>query len=234
MAVSDRGANDPVHRAAANDFPFQSRAARGSVCNGLFALMLGARSPSFRWRQCPFVWPIGEDRFAREVLCQGQGKLLPFTRQSARRKRWMCRSFQVATSFKQVWMALQQLDKCVVSTGDHSIEFSIISIEFANVAFDGEAINAVIRRYVTSVEERQGHDLITVRSPDHSVRVTAPKVCRQKNCFLFSDHVLLVVRTCIRRNAAISGAAALGGCSHELRPRSTTGSDFTCVLGMRG
>ena len=29
--------NDPVHRAAANDFPFQSRAARGFVCNGLFA-----------------------------------------------------------------------------------------------------------------------------------------------------------------------------------------------------
>ncbi len=92
-------------------------------------------------------------------------------------------------------MALQQLDKCVVSTGDHSIEFSIILIEFANVAFDGEAINAVVRRYVTSAEERQGHYLITVRSPSHSVRVTAPKVCRQKNCFLFSDHVLLVVRT---------------------------------------
>ena len=76
-------------------------------------------------------------------------------------------------------MALQQLDKSVVSTGDHSTEFSIILIEFANVALDGEAINAVIRRYVTSVEERQGHDLITVRSPNHSVRVTAPKVRRQ-------------------------------------------------------
>ena len=28
--------NDPVHRAAANNFPFQNRAARGSVCNGWF------------------------------------------------------------------------------------------------------------------------------------------------------------------------------------------------------
>lgn len=183
----------PVHRTEANDFPFQSRAARGSVCNDLFALLLGARSPSSRWWQCPFVWPIREVRFAREVLCHGQGKLLPFTRQSARRKRWMCRSFQVATSFKQVWMALQQLDKCVVSTGNHSIEFSIILIEFANVAFDGEAINAVIGRYLTSVEERQSHDLVTVRTPNHSVRVTAPKVCRQKNCFLFSHHALIVV-----------------------------------------
>ena len=34
-----------------------------------FALLLGAPSPSFRWRQCPFVWPIGEVRFAREALC---------------------------------------------------------------------------------------------------------------------------------------------------------------------
>jgi hypothetical protein len=30
-------ANATVHRAAGNDFPFQNRAARGSVCNGLFA-----------------------------------------------------------------------------------------------------------------------------------------------------------------------------------------------------
>lgn len=29
--------NDPVHRASANDFPFQSRAARGSECNGLLS-----------------------------------------------------------------------------------------------------------------------------------------------------------------------------------------------------
>jgi hypothetical protein len=31
-------ANGTVHRAAVNDFPFQNRAARGSVCNGLFCL----------------------------------------------------------------------------------------------------------------------------------------------------------------------------------------------------
>jgi hypothetical protein len=30
-------ANDPVHRAAARDIPFQIRTARGSECNGLFA-----------------------------------------------------------------------------------------------------------------------------------------------------------------------------------------------------
>jgi len=29
--------NDSVHRAAANDFPFRDRVARGSECNGLFA-----------------------------------------------------------------------------------------------------------------------------------------------------------------------------------------------------
>ena len=29
--------NAPVHRAAANDYPFEFRATRGSVCNGLFA-----------------------------------------------------------------------------------------------------------------------------------------------------------------------------------------------------
>jgi hypothetical protein len=30
-------ANATVHQAAANDFNFRNRAARGSVCNGLFA-----------------------------------------------------------------------------------------------------------------------------------------------------------------------------------------------------
>lgn len=35
--------NAPVHRAAALDFPFQSRTARGSVCNGLFGDFFGLR-----------------------------------------------------------------------------------------------------------------------------------------------------------------------------------------------
>ena len=40
--------NDPVHRAAANDFPFQNRAARGSVCNGLFAELAVNETPTSR------------------------------------------------------------------------------------------------------------------------------------------------------------------------------------------
>jgi hypothetical protein len=35
--------NDPVHRAAANDVDFRTRAARGSVCNGLLAGFLGVQ-----------------------------------------------------------------------------------------------------------------------------------------------------------------------------------------------
>ncbi len=54
-------------------------------------------------------------------------------------------------------MALQQLDKSVVPTGNHFIEFSIVLPELANVAPDGEAINAFTRRDVTGVKERQGH-----------------------------------------------------------------------------
>jgi hypothetical protein len=33
-------ANDPVHRAAANDVDFRTRAARGSVCNGIVICLL--------------------------------------------------------------------------------------------------------------------------------------------------------------------------------------------------
>jgi hypothetical protein len=36
-SVVSSSANDGVHRAAANDIDFKSRAARGSVCNALFA-----------------------------------------------------------------------------------------------------------------------------------------------------------------------------------------------------
>ena len=55
--------NDPVHRAAAWEFPFQSRPARGSVCNGLlFGILRSQLAPAlinaqitdlcFRFRAC--------------------------------------------------------------------------------------------------------------------------------------------------------------------------------------
>jgi hypothetical protein len=34
--------NDTVHRAAANDIDFKTRATRGSVCNGLFCYFVGS------------------------------------------------------------------------------------------------------------------------------------------------------------------------------------------------
>jgi hypothetical protein len=50
--------NDPVHRAAANDFPFQNRATRGSVCNGLFAAssFTTEAQTSFHFNDSTF-WP---------------------------------------------------------------------------------------------------------------------------------------------------------------------------------
>ncbi|MFM8580460.1 MAG: hypothetical protein ACKOFW_03040 [Planctomycetaceae bacterium] len=92
-----------------------------------------------------------------------------------------------------------------ISTNDCIDRFAVKSYVGKLYQDDGELNGMIASRYQTLIEllqshphlfeERQGHYLITVRSPSHSIRVTAPKVCRQKNCFLFSDHVLLLVRT---------------------------------------
>ena len=45
------GPNDTVHRAAANDIDFKNRAARGSVCNGLFGDCAGVLRAGFLGHQ---------------------------------------------------------------------------------------------------------------------------------------------------------------------------------------